>query len=197
MLKITLRYDKISGLSVCGASDISRVNLCWIIREVTMLRSRFHYIAAFTIIICLLIPALIQGTKQGADVNRHNPFIKLPPVITIGPESSPYVLTQREQDKLRLVIDDITLPLQPVHKDYATIADTGEHSGLTEAELKKLSQVHRIKITPRSISKNEPISTIQVVPREPGAAGLTKAEKAKLDAWKKSRANTPQTGHNQ
>jgi hypothetical protein len=103
------------------------------------------------------------------------------------------VLTQREREKLSLVIQDPTIPEQPLPEDRATISHKGDYMGLTDNEIMKLHQIHKAKTIPRPSSDGKPISTIEMVPRVSGSRGMTEDEKAKLEAWKKARAKTPRT----
>jgi hypothetical protein len=152
-----------------------------------MLRTKLSRIMVCALIACLVIPALIHGTKRGGDATHNNPHVKLPPMLTIGPEADPYELSQREREKLQLVTQDYGIPPRPKYENMATITPTGEYTGMTDAELEKLQQVHRVKTNPVPLPGKESITTIKLIPRPPGIEGMTEAEKAKLEAWKKAR----------
>lgn len=152
-----------------------------------MRRSKLMYLALCALLICLLIPGLIQGTKRGENAVHNNPYSKLPPMLTIGPETDSYELTQREQAKLFLVTQGLDVPPNPQYVNKATIATTGEYSGMTDAELKKLQQDHGVKTNAVPLPDKECISTIDLIPRAAGAEGMTESEKSKLEEWKKMR----------
>jgi hypothetical protein len=158
-------------------------------RRAFMLRSRFGRIVLSGIMVCLLVPVIIHSTQSNRGTFRDDPFIKLPEAVTIGPESSPYVLAQNEREKLFLRIEESLLSEPLVLEDKATIAPPGEYAGLTDVDLQKLQgapmQVQSIREPARD---KEPVSTIETVPRTSGFEGLTEPEKAKWKAWKNSRA---------
>jgi hypothetical protein len=147
-------------------------------------------------ILSSLIPALIHGTRPGSEATRLDPFSKLPPVITVGAESSPYALTEREVEKLSLVIQSPAYSQRPMTEDRATIANTGKYTGLTGAELRKL---HRSDIRAKSnhgpVTDKNPVSTVERMQRAAGEEGMTMKEKTKLEAWKNFTAKTPRTGN--
>lgn len=148
-----------------------------------MRRIRFTRIAVCVLAGCLLIPALIQGTRPDKDASRRNPFVKLPDAVTVGPESGPYALTRSEREKLALVIPDEWTPEPRALQDKATFHAGGEYTGLTDIEMQKhLRGPAQIRFTGRPDAEQDPVSTIEIIHRAAGREGLTKMEKEKLDA---------------
>jgi hypothetical protein len=139
----------------------------------------------------ILTPAIIWGGRRAIDTATREAAVKLPEISTIGPEMTPYVLTPAEREKLGLPAFSSSIPLDYLYEagPKALVSSRGPYPGMTPAELEKLAawraRVRELGVsgTPRvTTPEGEPVSTIEMVPREPGIEGLTPAEKAKLEA---------------
>ena len=118
------------------------------------------------VVAVLLVPAIIWiGLGYAGDSSS----VKLPAVSTIGPEMKPYVLTALEKEKRHL--PEMT---SSVSMDFG--------NAVTETR-PDMPRQHR-QWAPK---KTEAFSTIEYIPRAPGIEGLTPQERAKLEAYLKSR----------
>ena len=117
---------------------------------------------------------------------------KGPEVITAGPGSVPYQLTDRERAKLATVteqsVDPALLARDPRMHPPGRNASPGPYPGPTAAEQAKLHALlaggagERANVTGTAYfeKKLPPIKTAAGPPRPPGAEGLTPAEREKL-----------------
>lgn len=156
------------------------------------MRSRVFQLATVAAIaVLILAPAIIWGGRRASDNATREAAVKVPEVSTIGPEMTPYVLTPAEREKLKLPVFSSPSPFDfPYGAEPKAVGEShGPYPGMTPAELEKLAawraRVRELGVsgTPRvTTPEREPVSTIEMVPREPGIEGLTPAEKAKLEA---------------
>ena len=140
----------------------------------------------------LLVPVIIWSGMQQSAAGTHRGVSKTLPVMTVGPEMTPYVMTPLEREKLALPAWSSPVPMDVMSIDVpkATIGSKGPYPGMTPAELDKLARWkeparHTYPVTPE---EKEPVSTIEAVPRARGIEGLTPLERAKLEAYLKSRS---------
>lgn len=145
-------------------------------------------IVALTFAICLLVPGLIYSD------GHHDPQVKLTPVKTTGTAPATYTLTPTERDKLSTALPSSSPPAARLQRrdNASTPAPAGEYAGPTAAELMKLQrELDNARVPQRPRERVEPVSTIELVPRNRGPEGLTEAERVKLEAWMKMRSNSP------
>ncbi|UCH84271.1 MAG: hypothetical protein JSW50_00870, partial [Candidatus Latescibacterota bacterium] len=141
-------------------------------------------------LILLLAPALIWSNKHASRTAVGDAPVKLPPASTIGPELQPYTPTQLEADKL---MRHTSLAPPPRHTRGLPKLNSRprqpQYLGMTPAELEKLAECRRNSPTgPIGATREVPDewSTIEDVPRIPGAGGLTPGERAKLEYYQEN-----------
>jgi hypothetical protein len=159
------------------------------------MRSRVFPLATVAAIaVLILAPAIIWGGRRASDNATREAAVKVPEVSTIGPEMVPYVPTPAEREKLNWPACGSAVPLEHLYDRGARtiVKSEGPYPGMTPAELEKLAawqaRVREFGGTGASTMTRpprEPVSTIEMIPREPGIEGLTPAEKAKLEAYLK------------
>ena len=154
---------------------------------------RRRLIVATVIAAVLLVPAIIWSGMQQSDARAPKGVSKIPEVATIGPAMTPYVMTAQEIEKLSLPAwsPPILMDIMRVEEPKSTIGSEGPYPGMTQAELDKLAQWRastRSTDQAATTEQQKPFSTIVNVPRARGIEGLTPQERAKLQAYLKSRS---------
>lgn len=140
----------------------------------------------------VLAPAILWSGRSAIDTAARDTAVKLLEISTVGPETTPYVLTPAEREKLKLPAFSSPTPLDLLYdaRPKAVVGNERPYPGMTPAELEKLAawrarvQAGTVDSAPKTIDfPRKPISMFDIVPRAPGIEGMTPAEKVKAKTY--------------